>query len=111
VNQIAGKEMDSLIESLPVSEDEPRRIYIIDTTSPNEKNICTTANVEAIFSKNWIPIDYYHGEYHGSQPSAISMPSIDTKQKVNTWGIDGRVIGNRRGLFIENGKKLYFPVR
>ena len=54
-NNIEGKEMDSLIISLPQKSN--RQIIVIDTKSEKEKNICTKAQVSVAKEKGWTVYD------------------------------------------------------
>ena len=53
-NNIKGTNMDALISSLPNTDG---KIYIYDSTSETEGNVCTETQVAAIREKGWTP--YY----------------------------------------------------
>ncbi len=83
-NKLRGKAMDDLINSLPMnSSDKQYEIRLFSSTSPNEGNVCTKAQVESAKAKGWTPMYYYNyswQEYEGYDDSAksISLPVTET---------------------------------
>ena len=73
-NQIKGAQMDELISLLPtVTSGE---LYVINTSNPNEQNVCTSEQVAAAKAKGWTVYDWNDGntvEYAGSAPSSDAI--------------------------------------
>jgi len=73
-NQIKGAQMDELISLLPtVTSGE---LYVINTSNPEEQNVCTTEQVAAAKAKGWTVYDWNDGntvEYAGSAPSSDAI--------------------------------------
>lgn len=66
-NNISGNNMTELINSLPTVE--YGEFYVIDTKNPDEKNVCTKAQVNAAKAKKWTVFDVNDWnvvEYQGS---------------------------------------------
>ena len=73
-NKIKSKEMDALVESLPMVESG--KFYVINTKYKNEGNVCTKSQVGIAKGKGWTVYDYNGGnsqEYEGSEDAAESL--------------------------------------
>lgn len=84
-NQIGEGEMNALMKSLPDRAAKKKGLVIaIDTTNPEEKNVCSVDAVKVALDKNW-EVNDFHGDkqtwtgvpYKGS-PSAIQELLPDT---------------------------------
>ena len=95
-NQLKGKEMDKLVESLPVVS--RGSFYVFDSRFDNEGNIMTKLQVAAAKAKGWTVYNYVpHSEYEGSDP----IDPIDENNDVDfgddlddNSDLNGNVIGN-----------------
>ena len=118
-NQIKGKAMDALLESMPAKEagviNDFRVIY-----SSGEQNILTKVQAQAIKAKNWTPLHHVGGysweEYEGSdEPTGIRPTPDPSRNGGETYDLSGRRISSKpqRGIYIEkqgsakaNGRKV-----
>lgn len=62
-NKIKGDGMKRLIENLPMSAMEGGILVIIDTTAPNEENVCTKEQVAMLKKKQWDAYNWSGGNY------------------------------------------------
>lgn len=60
-NEIRGKAMTDLIQSMPTKRDNQSSFLVVDTQNSQEKNLCTTDQVDLANSKGWIVLDYCGG--------------------------------------------------
>lgn len=107
-NQIKGKAMDALIESLPISNN--RTFYIIYNDNDKEGNKMTTTQVAAAKAKGWTPYYTDDGktwqEYLGEDLSGIQYVTMD-KKSINVYDLNGRKLKEpSKGINIIKGKKL-----
>ena len=113
-NKISGVNLDAFISSLSNTEG---RIYIYDSTSEIEGNVCTKAQVAAIKAKWWTPY-YYNGRewlrYEGSDaPDGIIATEAANGSEFDTnapaYDLNGRRVENWQstsGIYIINDKKV-----
>lgn len=95
-NCISEKNMDSIIESLPLQDGETAASFmVIDTKASNEKNVCTSESVKKAQDKNWNILDFCNGandnngiNYAGSSTSDIKTVSTDF---INIGVADGAI--------------------
>lgn len=107
-NQIKGKAMDALIESLPISNN--RTFYIIYNDNDKEGNKMTTTQVAAAKAKGWTPYYTDDGktwqEYFGDDSSGIQHVTIDNNS-INVYDLNGRKLKEpSKGINILSGKKI-----
>ena len=116
-NHLSGESMDQVVAMLPTvaKGDFYPYIEIADTDEEEpqtEFNVCTTIQVEAAKSKNWMVYGRYHitsglwDEYAGSEPTSI-RPAIQSSTTTERYSLDGRRLATppTKGLYIQNGKK------
>lgn len=113
-NKINGANMDYLISSLP---NKNGCIYIYDSISETEENVCTKSQVAAIKEKGWFPC-YYNGEewleYEGVDvPTGINANEANNGADLDTNAVAYDLNGNRvedwqskKGVYIVNSKKV-----
>ena len=84
-NQIGEEQMNALMKSLPDRTEKKKGLIIaLDTTNPEDKNVCSVDAVKVALDKNW-EVNDFHGDrqtwtgvpYKGS-PSAIQELLPDT---------------------------------
>ena len=90
-NEIAGENMDQLIEALPSYENGDNRLYVLDTSKSSEKNKLTEAQAIALKAKGWTPYRY-NGEdwvaYNGQcAPPTISYANSKLSFSCATEGV------------------------
>lgn len=114
-NQITEKAMESLIESLPAKKaEDDAEIYLINTTDPNEKNVCTVEQVAHATTKQWRVMDY-KGDFASSEPyqGSTAVEAITTATPSWTWDAASRTLSanlSAPGVFIIynlGGEKVY----
>ena len=120
-NNIKGTNMDALISSLPNRSESNYSlagiIYIYDSTSETEGNVCTKSQVAAIKAKRWIPY-YYNGTswvvYEGAdETTGIDATEVGNGSEIGANAVAYYLNGNRvegwqnkKGIYIVNGKKV-----
>lgn len=60
-NEIHGKAMTDLIQSMPTKSDNQSSFLVVDTKNSQEKNVCTKEEVTLASSKGWKVLDYCGG--------------------------------------------------
>jgi hypothetical protein len=78
-NNISGKNMDNLINSLPINDtDTDFNLYVYDNGNGDERNVCTKVQVANAKAKGWTPL-YYDAEekkwkeYEGSEDEESAL--------------------------------------
>jgi len=78
-NNISGKAMDNLINSLPINDtDTDFKLYVYDNRNGDERNVCTKVQVANAKAKGWTPL-YYDAEekkwkeYEGSEDEESAL--------------------------------------
>ena len=87
-NKIKSKEMDALVESLPMVESG--KFYVINTKYKNEGNVCTKSQVGIAKGKGWTVYDYNGGnsqEYEGSEDAVESSCPDDNHPHMIDLGL------------------------
>ncbi|MCH5178760.1 MAG: leucine-rich repeat domain-containing protein [Prevotellaceae bacterium] len=112
-NNIKGANMDAFISSLP---NRYGIIYIYDSTSETEGNVCTKSQVAKIKEKGWTPYKYNYGwvEYEGSDdPTGIDATEMGNGDEICANAVAYDLNGNRvedwqskKGVYIVGGKKV-----
>ena len=120
-NKIKGTNLDALINSLPSNSGS---IYIYDSTSETEENVCTKSQVAAIKEKWWRAfylVGYEEGtdwkffeEYEGADDTTgINAAEVGNGSEFGAnapaYDLNGnRVEGwqSKKGVYIVNGKKV-----
>lgn len=113
-NQIEGKAMDNLINSLPTNwSNEEYAFKILSGSDDHEKNSCTTSQVAAVKAKGWTPYYFDMGtnpgwkEYSGSDPTGIRNIKKNVNGDNPIFDISGKRLSQpRKGLLIIDGKKV-----
>lgn len=113
-NQIKGKAMDELINSLAYNN-RTRKLYVYDNRDGNEGNVCTKSQVTTAIAIGVIPYYrdndvIYWSEYEGSDdaPNYIAQPTTETaKDNAPIYNLAGQRIAQpvKGGIYIVNGKK------
>ena len=118
-NHLSGESMDQVIALLPTVAKGDFYPYIeiadADDEGPQtEFNVCTTSQVEAAKSKNWVVYGIYHvggnywEEYAGSNPTSISNLTRQ-EPSAERYSLDGRRLDSQptnKGIYIQNRKKV-----
>lgn len=82
-NCLNGVKMSQFVNSLydDTNDAEPY-LFVIDTKSATEENVCTTTQVATATGKNWVVFDYIGGDrfgmgerYAGSEPTGPEYPA------------------------------------
>ena len=92
LNQIKGKAMDDLINSLPYnSSDEIYKFQVISLSHDDEGNICTKNQVAAAKAKGWTPYCFVVGsgwlEYEGSDECQYPQGDVNGDGQVGIGDI------------------------
>lgn len=114
-NQINGVTMDNLVNYLPTVNEGA--LYIIDTKSRDEGNVCTKSQVLIAKGKGWTVYDYNGGgglneddfpEYEGSDSTGIKAITTNADGNTKTtYNVNGQRVGESyRGIAIRNGRKV-----
>lgn len=117
-NQLKGEKLDAFISSLP----QPTRVcglFVYDSVSADEGNVCTNSQVAAIREKGWIPYYLYaYGKYGDEQfriydddTSDIAQPTTETVDaNAPTYTLSGQKASDnlkgKKGIYIVGGKKI-----
>lgn len=119
-NQIKAPEMLELCSQLPDRNSTPEYngcVWVVDTTNPNEANVCNVDAVKAAANLNWITMDFQNGwdtdriPYEGADAASIlsneaaeviclvsagelyvSMPENMANKPMSIIAADGRVV-------------------
>lgn len=119
-NQIKAPEMLAICSQLPDRNSTPEYngcVWVVDTTNPNEANVCNVDAVKAAANLNWITMDFQNGwdidriPYEGADAASIhanetsevccsvlagqlhvSMPENMTNKRMSIIAADGRVV-------------------
>lgn len=111
-NNIKGTQMDYLISSLPINfTNEIYMFRVVDPTSSNTDNVCTTIQVEAVKDRGWEPYcwDNNNGwvEYLGSDPTGINGVLINKDKGEPIYDLFGKKLFKpSKGINIIGGKKI-----
>lgn len=116
-NQIGEGEMNALMRSLPDRATKKKGLIIaLDTTNPEERNVCSVDAVKAALDKNW-EVNDFHGDkqswtgipYKGS-PTAIQELLPDTPIVYYDGATHALVLAGNPGapyaLYSETGLQL-----
>ena len=97
-NQIKGKQMQALVNSLPMVTNGT--FYVVDTNDGSEKNVITEPQVNIAKGKGWTVYDYNGGsrqEYAGSDPGiaidATNFPDENFRSVIATTTYDADADG------------------
>ena len=121
-NQIKGKAMDALINSLPdITEILPKNQSVYDEGAigllvvcydgVDDDNVCTKQQVATAKAKGWTPCYVFRGhweEYEGCDESAgITLPQL-TNGTLPSYTLDGHKVTTpqKGGIYIVGGKKV-----
>ena len=100
-NNIKGKAMDALINSLPNNTSSEEHSFRTFSTYSSEGNVCTTAQVTAVKNKGWIPqyLDTsnfkwktYEGSEDTSIATSISLPVSQTVEVGKTLQLTPTIV-------------------
>lgn len=119
-NQIKGEAMDFLISSLyQNTSDHPHPLYIYDTNSGSEGNICTKSQVIAAKAKGWQAYcstsfdpttGWQWGEYEGSDDTdtSLTQPELGVENSVTPIHtlFGQKVKTASKGIYIIGSKKM-----
>ena len=101
-NSIYGNNMDKLVGSLPVQENA--QFWVYNSDDEDEKNVCTTIQVQQANAKGWIAAYIKEGKgyrYNGSDPAAVENITVDNNEIAEVYTFDGKRIGSiQKGLNI-----------
>jgi hypothetical protein len=87
-NSIYGNNMDKLVGSLPVQENA--QFWVYNSDDEDEKNVCTTIQVQQANAKGWIVAYIKDGKgyrYEGSDPVTIIPGDANNDKQVNVTDI------------------------
>ena len=101
-NSIYGNNMDKLVGSLPVQENA--QFWVYNSDDEDEKNVCTTIQVQQANAKGWIAAYIKDGKgyrYNGSDPAAVENITVDNNEIAEVYTFDGKRIDSiQKGLNI-----------
>jgi len=109
-NQIKEDQMQILVNSLPTVTGG--KLYVIDTSSSNEQNVCTKDQVAIAKGKGWKVYEYYYGnyyEYEGSVVTAIRSIEVSAEENGLWYTLDGKRLSGKpaqKGIYVRNGRKV-----
>ena|GEM_PF-3536425 len=117
-NKIKNTAMDLLINNLRINGGY---LFVINTKSESETNVCTKSQVAVAKAKGWRVYDYpgIHAvphispvEYEGSdETNSIDASLNDNGKRINEnyYSIDGKKLSGeptKKGIYIRNGRKV-----
>ena len=94
--------MDKLVGSLPVQENA--QFWVYNSDDEDEKNVCTTIQVQQANAKGWIAAYIKDGKgyrYNGSDPAAVESITVSKNEIADVYTLDGKRIDSiQKGLNI-----------